>query len=654
MASKRFLGLGFTFAAQDKGLEKKLKSINSLFGEISRTTTMISRKSGKLFGMASEMQKGAGSLGIGGGGRGGGGGGRVINPRPSHGQDPNQRKGPGVFMGERETHPRMVKASADNGKLLNEMAAMIAKSLEGYGPAFEKDAKRIIDKAVKTGRSVGAVVSDLTNNAEKMAESATIMGNNFKLIKMGFVYIKEWVKDIGNSVNNFMSTLGIDLREMIPKELTAAGGVLKSLARPLADFGKSLMSSLTKKGDQKVQDRLTGKVGKITSAIGDSKSLPTLQKLLAMELDVMEKAEEEQGKKSMFDKLKGWLAGIPLIGPILAGLLGGIGRLGSAIKWAVDGAITLGKNLPGIAGWLLKFVKNIGGYLTEFGGYLKMAWNSVLEGLATAVESVFEFVGGIIEYISSIGVEDIMFGIYRAGTFVIDALGGMVEFIAEVAIPVIALAGALTGFVTEIWNYKDTIIETVSVIGKLLGAVFGYASAWVQTAFAPLISVVSGFITPIFQILGKAIMAVFDIFKGFGSNIGKIVGMSFEIFNNYAKSATTDLKTATSELKNPLPQTSQPTLATVGTNAQSANDRIGALKATNDMADAQQTNVQLAQNQLDTSKQTNDLLQQMIDGKGGSPSPIPLNVQIKTDSKAFSAKVRNDEVNSASASGSGI
>jgi len=627
MASKRFLGLGFTFAAQDKGLEKKLKSINSLFGEISRTTTLISRKSGKLFGLASEMQKGASS---GGGAFVGSAGGRRGTGKAKV-QTDGQRPG-GLGYRQAADHPRIAKAS-DNQKILNDLAASLAHALEGYGPAFEKDARRIIDKAVKTGRSVGAVVSDMTNNAEKMAESASVLGNNFKLIKMGFTYIKEWVTDIGHSVNNFLNTLGVNLHEMIPKEFLAAGAVFQSMIRPLGDLGKSVVGMFTKKEDAKVQDRLTGKVGKITSALGDSKSMPTIQKLLAMQLGVLDNEKKDSGGGIM-DKLKGLLADIPLIGPLLAGAVGMFAKaLGGVVKAVESGPgifSTLWSGIKGVAGYLMAFAGYIwdvikvvrmflqsGTVIETLQGLLIAGWNALIEVVAVAVEGLFSFAG----------------------------------YIAEFAIPVIALAGALFGFVTEIWKWKDTIIETFSVVGNLVAAVFGYAATWVQTAFAPLVNVVSSFITPIFQVLGKAIMALFDVFKGFGTNIAKVVGMSFDIFNNYAKSATTNLNTATKEMKNPLPPSSQPTLADVGNTAKGASDRIDNMRATSDMMASQAANNKLSQDQLDAQTQTNELLQQLVDSKGNAPGG-KFSVDVKTDSKMISAKVRNDEISNASASGS--
>lgn len=456
--NKRFLGLGFTFNATDKGLEKKLTNVRNLFRDINKLSGNVSKNTGKI---------------------------KMSGPS-SIGSMKSKTSDKVLKSGQQKTGGIAAKTAAESVDFLRDIIGQYTKALgPEIGAAYKKSAGDVLDFAIKKGRSADRVLEDLTFNAEKMSKSAKFMGTQFESIKRVFVYIKKWANDVIDSFANFLDSLGVNLRDMIPKEVIAAFGVLKSIARPLKDFGSMIISKIFGAKDKKLQDKLSGRVDRVTRSIGDNKSLPTPQKSLATLVDMQE--SKQDGKKAgPFDKLKNFLQSLPLIG----GLFSGLGSL----KKLFDAFSSM--KLPNMTKLFEIF--------ESLSGPLEMLWNGI-------------------KFLSR-------------------------NFLELVA-PIIALTAAAVGFAKEIWNWKDSLISAFTGVGSLLSAVGEYLWTWVKITFQPVTDIVSSTLVPVFQLLGGVVKALWDVFAMFGKNIAKILGMSWDIVGSLSKSLATDVRTATQEMQ---------------------------------------------------------------------------------------------------------
>lgn len=575
MQNKRFLGLGFTFAAQDKGLEKKLVRIAALVDRINKGTGVKSIGSGAGVAAASIAS-------------GASGGSRIASARTSGGRvkgGSRKSSGSGGFS---------VSSVSD----LHAMVAKYASAMGSLGYAFSKESEEYIKKSIKKGRKLDDISKSIVGNAEAFAQRYNVIKDRFETLKQVFTYISNWISNLGYSVEHFLGTLGVNLRDMIPKEFTAALGVVASLVAPIGHGIKAAGGKLLGMASQKGKDKVVDRVEKVTDAIGNSKSLPTVQKALSTLVDVEEK--KQSGKdEGMFGKLKNMFGKIPFIGPILSGLIGGIGKV-------IGPMMSLGKWMFGLGKTLFSF------------GASAIKWLSSLENIIAFFENALvaaaDFATSSIRFI---------FRMFRVGF----------KGFFEVLVPIIALAGAIVGFVSEIpniWNAFTGFVGSLVDLGKALGS---YLFTWLETSTGPIATFIKSVIVPAFEMLAKALGWIFDIFKTFGSSIGKLIGMTFDMGSILAQNATRSLNSATAQMKKDT----------------SPSDRM---RMAVDDSKNQEQMAKNSDDQLSESKKTNQLLAEFIQNQS-SGKQIDLN--IKSKPKFLEATVgRTNTLNAATAGGSGL
>lgn len=327
MADKKFLGLGFTFAAKDKGLEKKLINVEK-----------------RLKGISAAM---------GGVSRGGGGAGGIGGLSGSRSSSTARKSGA-------KKHASSITGSIgklfDTGKI-NEKTKLMLSSVVDAFDVGGKDLKMSVDKTV--GEMIvgitdkGDVASDslkrlrknLVVMAKGMDTTSGRVGKWYKKFKKNWIDpIGKWLGDVKGSASEFLSTIGIDFSRMIPPQATAAFKLFRdAVVTPLIKAPKALLSRFFEKGKSAQQRKLIEKISKLMDINEDFSvkiGTPTKKKTVIGRLSEMLKLMKEGGKK------KG--------GP---GLLGGLGKfaIGALLLKALTGKTFLGHIASGIAG----FVKHI-------------------------------------------------------------------------------------------------------------------------------------------------------------------------------------------------------------------------------------------------------------------------------------------------------
>lgn len=595
MTNKRFLGLGFTFSAEDKGLEKKLVRIAALFDRIN-----ISAKS-------------VGSISIG----------SVSSPssRPSMGREKPaafaglQRKQTGAQEASKGTKRDTASSGLDAISQLHKLSLQYTDALgKSIGPAYKKDANRIISEGIKKGRSVDAIIRDLTGNAEQMSKTASMLGPQFQALKRVFGYISGWVKSVGSAVDNFLGSLGVHLRDIFPKEFIAAAGLFKALVRPIGDFAKSIGTAIFGKGNKREQDRVAKRVDAVTAALGDDKSLPSIQKILNR---IAEEDNKKDGKSNFMDKLKGWLSNLPYIGPVIAALIGGLSKLKGVIASAGE---FLWGQFKSIGLKLFEVAKDIPGYTKKLFGSLKDIGKWIMDSFSEAFS-----------FLKNLSIENIFAGFEEALSGAAEVFTSVLEFFAELVIPLTALAGAAWGFISQLENIGKSIWGFAESFGGLISALGGYLYTWFQTATGPVADFIKSYIVPAFQLLGDALKMVFKVFESFGSSFGQLISSSFDLASALTDNATRDINAANKQMK-----------TGALSPAQSFKDTMAMSSNTQNLSDN-------SDKTLDAQNITNDLLSRLVDKTGSTKNVVDIN--LKTKPKEFEASIKNREVDNFSASG---
>lgn len=562
--NKRFLGLGFTFNATDKGLEKKLTNVRNLFRDINKLSGGAAQNTSKMKLSGPKGAKYSGGSSVSSGSK--------------------QRKSSGVL-----TTP----SGDDNFKKLTQIGAMYTEALgKDVGAAYAKEAGRIIDVGVEKGRSVSEITKDLKANAEKFAKSAQFLRKEFEAIQRISQYLKKWSSEVVSKFENFLGAVGVNLRDMIPKELTAAFGVMGSLARPLKDF---VTKSIKGAGDQitkMYQEKLINNVDNVSLAIGQDPSKMNVQQGVNAIFDWMTKSSStKDGKLS-----KGMSAaqGIPLIGPLI-GLFGMLYDKGMKV-------VT----------WLI----GVGKVIYDFSKWMRFLY---------ADASIFSTFA---EGLSSIGR---LFGRF----------GGIIA----------ALGVVLFGFIKEIVNWKDSFISMFDGLSSLFNAVSEYVNTFFKVKIFPIFessfSIISGILTPVinnvaaaFQILLSPLKFIFDILLMFGKNIAKVTGGLWDIAGSLSKSFAIDVRTATQEMK-----MQNKVVSPQGSGSGGLMNNLGLQQSTSENTGLL---VDLAKKQNDLM---NYLLQKMDDKNIQGPNAVKHEVFIRTNPKEIQAQVRREEVNYATVTG---
>lgn len=585
MPAKKFLGLGFTFAATDKGLEKKLSNVAKLVGDINSTLGDISKNAKN----AEDAMNGFTKSGRGGGGskkkRSSGASG-VMNKlavRGARDVSPFQRKGRGlpppsgkgdfinasyrVVEDVSEAVKKSSKTSsgmdseilaelkrirktilktkftssgtggfkaAGNGPIGSDSTKKFEEKIDAFakgfsdkfvGGEFLKDAKKKTEEWAKQGKSYTKIMEDLKTMSDsyKEAERASNRVQNF--LKSVLSYTKQWGSSVMGSLSNFMSTLGIDIQTIFPKEIRAFGNVLMSVAKPLKDgaaklgqiaMGKVIGMFGGKAADRKLEqirkmDSISAKATKETASnLGGSSTSTIFDKLSEIAGNTTQKGKSFLG--GIFDKLKGWL--IPL-GVAALGLFKKFGTLKSA-------STILSKAFD-----LMK-----GGFGRLFGG---------LKNLVTMASRLIPSWGSLV----------------NLGRALVNGLGRFSGFLLEVAVPLSVIGTALAGFASGLWEYKDEILGFFSELGKAFVNVGKYLISGFEKILAPiggyLAAKFSFILDPLakaFNMIGDIIVKVYKmIFDGW-KMIGQLIGEGFSFGKNMLKMFNSSVEGSTVANKN--------------------------------------------------------------------------------------------------------
>ena len=445
--NKRFLGLGFTFSATDKGLEKKLKNIKNLFQDINFTTN----------GMAKNIPK-------------------IKVDGEKFKQDKTRLSSTENIKTEKKEEDKTFykqSATKDSAIYLQEIMKSYTEALGEIGASYKHDAEKIISKGIKQGKSIGAISYELRANAERMAESATVMGREFRFIKATVGYIKGWSGQVISKFEGFLDTLGVHLRDLIPKEFTAALGLFKAMISPIKDAAMFVVGSFKKSMDEKLQDKLSKHIDNISEVIGDNKSKMNLQE--ALNAILAASLSKEKGDSG--------LGNIGMLGGLAALLLGLIPPLGQLFKF-----ITLWSSRSKI-GKIAGFVGNMFGKL----------FNPLTKRLAPVI-NWFSKLGAAIresQFIARI----ISFGntIFTYGT----KIGSVFAKIAEVFMPVVKMLSKIQGvakFLSILKLFSVGFLKAMPIVGWLLLLIDVVRGVW--KAFEES--------TGVFDFFRKAILNIID------------------------------------------------------------------------------------------------------------------------------------------------
>lgn len=450
--NKRFLGLGFTFTAQDKGLEKKLTKIAELMERINKASG--SGSVGSASGGATMRSAGA-------------------EARASH---------------EKSPKIQTAKLASENMEYLRGVVKKYVDVLgKDTGEDFRKSSEQLLIEAKRRRRTSDSVLLNLIENAEKFSKSADNLGPKFDALRRVFVYIKSWVGEISKSVENFLDVLGLRIRDLIPKEFLAALGVVKSTLAPVGAMFKNVFSSMMKSSTEKFRAGISAGVERVTKDIspdteevmgtlGSSKSIPTIQKMLYWMLN---KQDEDKKKPGIFDKFKN----LPLIGGLITA--------GVAI-WSF---IKKMKFITTVANWFSKLGSVFEGFrITELFATLGRALRLVakpfqlmgelfIEVIAPLTALAATFIGfskemwnqkdKIIEWFNSVGTLFSSIAKYLM-TYIKVKFAPVIEIIDSFIVQPMKVVGeVLWGIVKLFWNVFEMFGKNIA---KLVGGVFDISS----------------------------------------------------------------------------------------------------------------------------------------------------------------------------------
>lgn len=405
MPNKRFLGLGFTFSATDKGLEKKLKGIQSALSGITNSLNDISSAStsakksisqvGKVKTTKTKTSSLKTSMPV-----------RIMNKRPilvkvsnidkvtkpSAAAQEKVKKVPSKVMSKKQwekafpgmTRHRKDLSSASEDTMLRGRSAYLAH-LQGKGMGMADETEKIKKKFDKTATPLGKVfdklparskefvkiiedsfgsdlaksfivqAKDIRVNVDKMgnltlesmqklvktamqvADASKEIEVRYKKIITVFNAIREWFSDVSSSAKNFLSTIGVDMSKIVPEQIKALYGVLRSaLIKPLTSGIKFMFGKMVQRRAEKLAkaqlvslEKVNDKLVMISERLGGSATdnLNAAIKGIKKEL---------KPKKGIWDFLK--TVGLELLGLIaspLALAAGFVVGFGEALRWVI-------------------------------------------------------------------------------------------------------------------------------------------------------------------------------------------------------------------------------------------------------------------------------------------------------------------------------
>jgi muramidase (phage lysozyme) len=343
-------------------------------------------------------------------------------------------------------------------------------------------------------------------------------------------------------------------------------------------YGRSGVTNAFRKGATAVADKIGGKAGiKVLSSlgkIGKFIKVPVIGGIISAVISLM--SGESPGKAifkgigSVLGGALGSLIPVPVVGTILGGFIGdyvgdllgtlffggGIGAAGAKLGKDILGIFTgVGKGAKAIFDWifgggLLTLLKNVGGGLLKFAGYILNPGGLLFDVLKGGAGAIKFIVGGLFNLIKTVGGASLKFVSYLLNpggllwdllkmggniaksifNFAINAIGSSVQFIKDF------IGGVFSRFIgnfptigiPEGWGIQTTL-------GKLLGWIpflQPYMEDGRLTAFPDLSMFVPGLGLPFFIAhLGKS-MFPGSFFDSMPSGLGDVWKGSKEVVEN--------------------------------------------------------------------------------------------------------------------------
>jgi hypothetical protein len=386
MANKRFLGLGFTFAATDKGLEKKLKGIKNTLQDIEESLSSISsssNKAGQALGKMNVTSSSSSSSG----------GGQKSSRSGRHSAADVQARYERMFS---KSTSGLFDTVSDLFEKMNKESQGSLKSLkESMESVFDKDNLRTWEKNLNgmrialdnTGQISARSMKNILEMTKGWAETNDQMSHflkNFNSFRKGLEIFRKYLSEVRGALGDFFDSIGVDFSKIIPSQFKAMFKVVDvAVLKPLKSIFSSLAESIFGKMQKSYQEKLTEKLLKtIGTKLGSN---TTIQALLQSMLKAMEanKPEERKGFwKSLFGPILKVLSLVLIPFALLAGAIKGfkatseflrVGKLFSWLEKPLKPVVKLFEALGKKLGWLSKTITWVGEHLGAFSKFLEGA-----------------------------------------------------------------------------------------------------------------------------------------------------------------------------------------------------------------------------------------------------------------------------------------
>lgn len=270
MLNKRFLGLGFSFTANDRGLEKKLMSIKSAMDGIAASMKTV-----------------------------------------------NDIGGSAKFSGFKKATPEKTRVGQRSAKPTSSKV-----DFQQHQPEMFKDifCESIVAEKVSLGKGA-SVFSGLVEGLGKdrvkrrqVGEKGITNLDEVRFVKSLGRAIKFWSQETSHAFSRFADSIGFRIRDLIPDQIAAAFGLIKAaFLKPLWSGTKKLLGF----GSGKTVDRIFTLMKKIYGSLSSERD--SIQKNTARTA-TNTKTKKEQG---FFGKLFGKVGGFfsKLFSPIKTALI---------------------------------------------------------------------------------------------------------------------------------------------------------------------------------------------------------------------------------------------------------------------------------------------------------------------------------------------
>lgn len=572
--NKRFLGLGFTFTAQDRGLGKKLTEYSDALKSIKESLDSIKASGaigvvmGEPVGQSSRSSGAAFSSA------------KAESSEQQTKQKSNKNK-------TAEKPKGQVVYSDDTKAFLNKIATLIPKELFG-GLAAELDKLNLsIDEH---GNMLEESKKKLLNHVDTFVQAQKdIKKTRFLETIRG---VSEYLKGIASAFGQLLNSFGLNLRSLIPPQLSAAFNVLKAIvAGPLnviKTFTGNTMAGLMKKqvsAIDKLKSELNEQIG--------NKAGPSVKDYLQMLISGTEATKENKDAKG--------------------GLMGAIRRfLDTAFGGLIGYIVGFGKRF----GKLFGLIWDAGGKLFNFLRNFVSKTNvfQKLIQFGGRLGTLFGEFGSIITSIGS-----------RIGLMIMD-FGAM---LFQTILPFAVIGTAIAGFAKGLWDNLDLVKNAVMLLwdglkefGKGLWSVVGVFIT------KPLEYVSSGI-----RVVGDLIFKIFEMiytgYKKIGGLFGSLVTVSLDSAGDALRSAGKEMQRFSAEQRASVPD--------------SMGSRADEIRAKSDAIIERGLETQQQE-----QKKTNELLTQLIQQMSGNTNKVNVSLSTKGSLSALFSKAEISAANSGS------